>query len=125
MWLLNGWEDGLKPSNCGVVFDISPEIIRVNGKDVSAVQACVKPGMAKRFWTEQPVCAAVLAILDRGQAVLFRTSNDSAFAVYQEAGIIHCNEDDPSSTPNNPGPKKMLDAFRLAAKVLSDDEARR
>jgi hypothetical protein len=70
-WLKDDWPDDLRPDRCGVVVDIIPDLIRVNGTEMPALQIWALPGYEMAF-TEQPVMAIVLAITAQGHAVIWR-----------------------------------------------------
>jgi len=45
LWLRNEeWPAELRPDHCGVVFDQNPDVLTINGKEVSCIQAWVAPG---------------------------------------------------------------------------------
>lgn len=79
------------------------------------MQGWVKAGMPKRFWINQPILAVVLAILARGQAMLFRLDDDTAFAVFRnDDGVICCNEDNPIRTLKDQEPDRQIRAYKMA-----------
>ncbi len=71
-WLKEGdWPDDLRPDRCGAVVDTLPDLIRVNGVEMPALQIWALPGYEMAFET-QPVLAIVMAITAQDHAVIWR-----------------------------------------------------
>jgi hypothetical protein len=71
-WLAeDDWPEELRPDRCGVVVDILPDIIIVNGREMPALQMWAAPHHELAFDT-QPVLGAVLAVIESGYAVIWR-----------------------------------------------------
>lgn len=70
-WLQEDWPDELRPDRCGVVVDILPDLIMLNGAEMPAMQIWAAPGYEMSFDT-QPVLAIVLAIVEQDHAVIWR-----------------------------------------------------
>lgn len=71
-WLVEeDWPDDLRPDRCGVVVDILPDLIRVNGIELAAWQMWAAPGFEMAF-QHQPVLSVVMALADQKIAVIWR-----------------------------------------------------
>ena len=70
-WLVEDWPDDLRPDRCGVVVDIIPELIWVNGKEMPAIQMWAASG-AEMSFMDDPIAAVVRAAVEQDHAVIWR-----------------------------------------------------
>lgn len=87
-WLASDWPDDMRPDRLGVVFDVMPDMIKVNGKEMVAMQAWVKEGLPDEIVVTQPVYAVVLAVLHAGDAILFRFHGGRAVVATMQDGKV-------------------------------------
>lgn len=71
-WLISDLPEKYKPSRVGIVLDPTPDMVRVNGKDVAAAQIWVVPGHEEDWRTVEAVRDLIWSVLDLGFAILWR-----------------------------------------------------
>jgi hypothetical protein len=77
VWLSSDMEADYRPDRCGVIVDPTPDVIRIDGAEVPAMQFWALPRHADA-WQRDPAQALVLAALNqnKGMALLWRMPPD-------------------------------------------------
>lgn len=87
-FVLEGWDEELRPDRCGIVFDPVADIVSIDGREVPCLQAWVRPGLPLERLQRQPIAAVVMAATHQGYAVLFRLGARLSFTVWREDGKL-------------------------------------
>lgn len=125
-YLLEDWDDELRPDRCGVVVDSLPDLIRCNGEEVAAVQMWVSAGHERDF-EKQPIAAVVLGAISLGYAVIWRYRGENgqqiAVGLYRDpAGNLIASAPTP---PDDGFAKGMSTVERFARAAAIQPGARR
>jgi hypothetical protein len=67
------WPDDLRPDRCGVIVDVVPDLVSINGREVPAMQLWVLPGHEDAYRTDQRAFDIICSIFRMGHAVIWRT----------------------------------------------------
>jgi hypothetical protein len=67
------WPDELRPDRLGVIVDIMPDLVSINGQEMPAMQLWVLPGHEDAYRTDHRAFDLICSIFEAGHAVIWRT----------------------------------------------------
>lgn len=126
MWAkspVDDWPEELRPDRCGVVFDELIDYCRINGAELPAAQAWVRPGSEMAFTDNELVRAVILALIAKGLVVLWRTAGEGgvqmARAILRNpaTGKVEVTPTVPASTDLGNDAERFIKAGELAEQM--------